>query len=234
MVNLLPYPLRHFLKSPKKASTSIQTTVKSKDLTKSNPKSDSLILYPHHKVQNLPLLSTSNLFQKESDNSFKKCITSIISILSLGFTLMMMEDDSNDENEFMIPEVFIENSIDIDMANILKDKKFYDYLLQSLTDHYGKLIGWENVTMRSEFSKEFFARYWECLMKMADIDQAPPLNLEEHEQHGKTNDGFDYILHSLFGVCESRIDLRITKKFVFNGKDLGNFDFVFCTASFIS
>uniref|UniRef100_A0A914QUP8 Uncharacterized protein n=1 Tax=Panagrolaimus davidi TaxID=227884 RepID=A0A914QUP8_9BILA len=74
--------------------------------------------------------------------------------------------------------------------------------------------------MRSEFSKEFFARYWECLMKMADIDQAPPLNLEEHEHHGKTNNGFDSILRSLFGVCESRIDLRITQKFVFNGKDL--------------
>uniref|UniRef100_A0A914P7R2 Uncharacterized protein n=1 Tax=Panagrolaimus davidi TaxID=227884 RepID=A0A914P7R2_9BILA len=189
----------------------------SKALTSFIPKSDSLILYPHHKVQNLPLLPTSNLFQKESAYSFRKCITSIISILSLGFTLMMMKDDSNDEIEFVIPEVFIEN---IDMANILKDKKFYDYLLQSLTDHYGKLSGWENVTMRSEFTKEFFARYWECLMKIADIDQAPPLNLEEHEHHGKTNNGFDSIFRSLFGVCESRIDLRITKKFVFDGKDL--------------
>uniref|UniRef100_A0AC35FJ68 Uncharacterized protein n=1 Tax=Panagrolaimus sp. PS1159 TaxID=55785 RepID=A0AC35FJ68_9BILA len=106
-------------------------------------------------------------------------------------------------------------------------------LLFQLTDHYGKLGGCENVTMHCEFTKEFFACYWDALMKMADIDQAPPLNLEEHEHHGKTNNGFDFIARSLFAVCESRIGLHVNQKFVFNGKDLDDEQQIHCRTEFM-
>uniref|UniRef100_A0AC34F3G2 Uncharacterized protein n=1 Tax=Panagrolaimus sp. ES5 TaxID=591445 RepID=A0AC34F3G2_9BILA len=104
--------------------------------------------------------------------------------------------------------------------DILNDKDFFDYLLQSLTDHYSKLSGYDNVTIRPEFTEEFFANYWLQLMKIAQLENVPTVIIDDHEHQGKVNNGFDSIHRSLFEVCESRINLRVTTRFVLNGKKL--------------
>uniref|UniRef100_A0A914P6V6 Uncharacterized protein n=1 Tax=Panagrolaimus davidi TaxID=227884 RepID=A0A914P6V6_9BILA len=57
-------------------------------------------------------------------------------------------------------------------------------------------------------------------MKSAGYDNVPPVTLEDHQHHGKITNGFDSIIRSVFGVCESRIDLRVTTLFAFSGKEL--------------
>uniref|UniRef100_A0AC34GUS1 Uncharacterized protein n=1 Tax=Panagrolaimus sp. ES5 TaxID=591445 RepID=A0AC34GUS1_9BILA len=105
--------------------------------------------------------------------------------------------------------------------NILKDKKFYHYLLHSLTDHYGKLVGLDNVKLRSEFTKEFFATFWLELMKIAEFNNVPPVNVDDDNKE-EVHSGFDSIHRSLFEVCESRIDLRLTTQFVLNCSKLAD------------
>uniref|UniRef100_A0AC35FE30 Uncharacterized protein n=1 Tax=Panagrolaimus sp. PS1159 TaxID=55785 RepID=A0AC35FE30_9BILA len=131
----------------------------------------------------------------------------------------MLKNRNTNDTPFVVPEDVLE-SIGDTMAylDILKDKNFYDYLLQSLTDHYAKLLCCENDTMRPEFTKEFFASYWMYLMKSVGYDDIPPVTLEDH--HGRITNGFDSIVHSIFGVCENKIDLRVTTLFAFNGKEL--------------
>uniref|UniRef100_A0AC35F8S6 Uncharacterized protein n=1 Tax=Panagrolaimus sp. PS1159 TaxID=55785 RepID=A0AC35F8S6_9BILA len=143
---------------------------------------------------------------------------------SIADTSIMADlDILKDKNfhDYLLQSVSIVGTPIMADLDILKDKNFHDYLLQSLTDHYGKLLGYENVTMRPEFTKEFFASYWMSLMKSVGYDNVPPVTLEDHQHHGKLTNGFDTIVRSLFGVCESRIDLRVTTLFAFSGKELG-------------
>uniref|UniRef100_A0AC34GU38 Uncharacterized protein n=1 Tax=Panagrolaimus sp. ES5 TaxID=591445 RepID=A0AC34GU38_9BILA len=56
-----------------------------------------------------------------------------------------------------------------DLTKILKDKKFLVYLLQSLADHYGKLLDLKYVKIRPEFTTEFFATYWLLLINKIDL-----------------------------------------------------------------
>uniref|UniRef100_A0A914XZT5 Uncharacterized protein n=1 Tax=Panagrolaimus superbus TaxID=310955 RepID=A0A914XZT5_9BILA len=108
--------------------------------------------------------------------------------------------------------------IGMDDLDILKDTEFFDYLLQTLTDHYAKLSGLKNVKIRAEFTKEFFARYWLLLMKCAEFDIVPPVNVSDDIS------AFDSIHRSIFEICESRINLRITTHFILRAEKLANED----------
>uniref|UniRef100_A0AC35FNA4 Uncharacterized protein n=1 Tax=Panagrolaimus sp. PS1159 TaxID=55785 RepID=A0AC35FNA4_9BILA len=114
--------------------------------------------------------------------------------------------------------------VNLDIPN---DKNFYDYLLQSLTDHHRVLPGYENVTVRLDFTEEFLASYWLQLMKIAEFDNVPKVIIGDHERQGKMLNGFDSVNRSVvevLEVCESRMDLRLSTKFFFTGKGLADED----------
>uniref|UniRef100_A0AC34GNS2 Uncharacterized protein n=1 Tax=Panagrolaimus sp. ES5 TaxID=591445 RepID=A0AC34GNS2_9BILA len=111
------------------------------------------------------------------------------------------------------------------MAEILKDKQFFDYLLQSLVDHYEKLCGLRFVARRPEFTKEFFHLYWLQLIKIAKFVNVPHVNVKDKDderEERKIHNEFDSICRSFFEVCESYIDLRFTTIFLFKGSQLAD------------
>uniref|UniRef100_A0A914Q2Z3 Uncharacterized protein n=1 Tax=Panagrolaimus davidi TaxID=227884 RepID=A0A914Q2Z3_9BILA len=91
-----------------------------------------------------------------------------------------------------------------------------------LTDHHCVLPGYDNVTVRLDFTEEFLASYWLQLMKIAELDYVPKVIIGDHERQGKMLNGFDSIIRSILEVCESRIYLRLTTKFHFTGKELAD------------
>uniref|UniRef100_A0A914YAF2 Uncharacterized protein n=1 Tax=Panagrolaimus superbus TaxID=310955 RepID=A0A914YAF2_9BILA len=204
----------------------MKPSVKRKALTKIAPKLESLILQSQKQIPTSLFSQNSNFFKKDASGNFIGFCIKTFAILCAE-NLVKKEDDENDGVPFEAPEDHQEcvddlQSIIMADLDILKDKKFYDYLLQSLNDHRGKLDGFDNVTMRPEFTQEFFASYWLDLMKCAHFDNVPLVTVEDHDHQGKIVNGFDSIHRSLFEVCESRIDLRLTTRFVITGIKLAD------------
>uniref|UniRef100_A0AC35FGD6 Uncharacterized protein n=1 Tax=Panagrolaimus sp. PS1159 TaxID=55785 RepID=A0AC35FGD6_9BILA len=196
-----------------------------------DPIKTKLILNLRSKFPNLPLSLSSVQKYEGGGKRLDKFIVFSFTFFSSFLTYMMLKNQ-NVNGTAEVPEDVLESIVDTSIMaylDILKDKNFYDYLLQSLTDHYGfntmrpefyQLLGYENVTMRPEFTKEFFASYWMYLMKNVGYDNVTPVTLEDHQHHGRITNGFDTIVRSLFGVCESRIGLRVKTLFAFSGKEL--------------
>uniref|UniRef100_A0AC34FJM5 Uncharacterized protein n=1 Tax=Panagrolaimus sp. ES5 TaxID=591445 RepID=A0AC34FJM5_9BILA len=223
MVFRLPYPVRAFLlkKYMKKNISLIKLTIRRTTLIPFIPKPEALI--PRLAIQKLSLTPISNSIHYKVDSFIVESVLLTFTLSSICYHIMMSKEKDDD----LVDKCTDDLQPDDDITNILKDNEFFDYLLQSLNDHYGKLSGLEKVTLRrpAEFTKEFFANYWLLLMKKAGIDIVPTVNVKDNDDNKEEkngHNGFDSIHRSIFEVCESDIDLRLTTIFSFKGSLLAD------------